>query len=77
VTVTGEQTTYRGFPASELIDDFRSACISRAIDDREIAMQKQSRVFFQISGAGHEALVPATTGSSPTTAIRPSCSASA
>ena len=56
MTVTGEQTTYRGFPASELIDDFRSACISRAIDDRQIAMQKQSRVFFQISGAGHEAL---------------------
>jgi 2-oxoisovalerate dehydrogenase E1 component len=56
VTVTGEQTTYRGFPASELIDDFRNACISRAIDDREIAMQKQSRVYFQISGAGHEAL---------------------
>ena len=40
----------------ELIDDFRLACISRAIDDREISMQKQSRVFFQISGAGHEAL---------------------
>jgi 2-oxoisovalerate dehydrogenase E1 component len=56
VTVTGEQTTYRGFPVSELIDDFRNACISRAIDDREIAMQKQSRVYFQISGAGHEAL---------------------
>ncbi|MEP6660461.1 MAG: dehydrogenase E1 component subunit alpha/beta [Acidimicrobiales bacterium] len=56
MTVTGEQTTYRGFPVSELIDDFRNACISRAIDDREIAMQKQSRVYFQISGAGHEAL---------------------
>src|SRR5437763_14927511 len=32
------------------------ACVSRAIDDREINMQKQSRVFFQISGAGHEAI---------------------
>ena len=42
--------------ADELIEDFRLACISRAIDDREISMQKQSRVFFQISGAGHEAL---------------------
>ncbi len=48
--------TYRGFPVSELIDDFRTACVSRAIDDREINMQKQSRVFFQISGAGHEAI---------------------
>ena len=45
-----------GFPADELIEDFRLACVSRAIDDREISMQKQSRVFFQISGAGHEAL---------------------
>jgi 2-oxoisovalerate dehydrogenase E1 component len=43
-------------PADQLIDDFRLACVSRAIDDREISMQKQSRVFFQISGAGHEAL---------------------
>ena len=46
----------RGFEAGELIEDFRLACVSRAIDDREISMQKQSRVFFQISGAGHEAL---------------------
>ena len=45
-------------PVDELIDDFRLACISRAIDDREITLQKQSRVFFQISGAGHEALLP-------------------
>ncbi|HEX5947159.1 MAG TPA: thiamine pyrophosphate-dependent enzyme [Acidimicrobiales bacterium] len=40
----------------ELREDLRLACISRAIDDREISLQKQSRVFFQISGAGHEAL---------------------
>jgi 2-oxoisovalerate dehydrogenase E1 component len=48
---------YRGFPVSELIDDLRMACVSRALDDREINLQKQSRVFFQISGAGHEALL--------------------
>jgi 2-oxoisovalerate dehydrogenase E1 component len=48
--------TFRGFPVQELIDDFRTACVSRAIDDRQIAMQKQNRVFFQISSAGHEAL---------------------
>ena len=45
------------FPRDELIEDFRRACISRAIDDREINLQRQSRVFFQIAGAGHEALL--------------------
>ena len=47
----------RGFPEEEVVADHRTACISRAIDDREIGMQRQSRVFFQISGAGHEALL--------------------
>jgi len=45
-----------GVPAAEAIADFRLACVSRAIDDAQIRMQKQNRVFFQISGAGHEAL---------------------
>lgn len=41
----------------ELVSDLRTAFISRAINDREMALQKQSRVFFQVSGAGHEALL--------------------
>jgi 2-oxoisovalerate dehydrogenase E1 component len=48
---------YRGYDVHELVEDYRLACVSRAIDDREITFQKQSRVFFQISGAGHEALL--------------------
>ena len=47
------------FHVEELVEDFRLSCLSRALDDREIMLQKQSRVFFQISGAGHEILYTA------------------
>ena len=57
-TVSGPPTTtFRGLPIDEVLDDLRTAYVSRFLDDREIALQKQSRVFFQISGAGHEALL--------------------
>ncbi len=64
VTATiDDALTHRGFPKAELIDDYRLALVSRSLDDREISLQKQSRVFFQISGAGHEALLLALTHS--------------
>jgi 2-oxoisovalerate dehydrogenase E1 component len=56
-TVQDDTLSYRGFARAELIADYRTALISRFLDDREINLQKQSRVFFQISGAGHEALL--------------------
>ena len=56
-TLHDSATTYRGVARSELVEDFRLALVSRYLDDREISLQKQSRVFFQISGAGHEALL--------------------
>ncbi|HUC37776.1 MAG TPA: dehydrogenase E1 component subunit alpha/beta [Acidimicrobiales bacterium] len=53
----GSRCALSSFPPEELLEDFRLACLSRALDDREILLQKQSRVFFQISGAGHEVLL--------------------
>jgi len=47
---------WRAVLLEELLEDYRLALVSRAVDDREITLQKQSRGFFHISGAGHEAL---------------------
>lgn len=45
------------YPEKELIEDFRLACLSRAIDERGLTMHKQGRTYFHIAGAGHEALL--------------------
>jgi 2-oxoisovalerate dehydrogenase E1 component len=42
--------------APELEKIYRFMYLSRSIDDREILLKRQQKIFFQISGAGHEAL---------------------
>jgi 2-oxoisovalerate dehydrogenase E1 component len=53
----GTNGHHRGVPVKEALADLRLARLSRALDDRQITLQKQSRAYFQIAGAGHEALL--------------------
>jgi 2-oxoisovalerate dehydrogenase E1 component len=48
--------TYEGLTRQQLIDAYRIMYTSRRIDDREILLKRQQKIFFQISGAGHEAI---------------------
>ena len=62
-TKAPQQTTDRhvaaGLTAAQLIEFYRLMYLSRRTDDREILMKRQQKIFFQISCAGHEALLVA------------------
>jgi len=50
---------YEGLTPQHLLEIYKLMCLSRRIDDREIMLKRQQKIFFQISGAGHEALLVA------------------
>jgi len=50
------EKTYEGLTRQQLVETYRVMYLSRRLDDREILLKRQQRIFFQISGAGHEAL---------------------
>ncbi len=49
-----EESRYHGLSAEELIRFYRLVYTSRVLDDREIGLKKLNKIYFQISGAGHE-----------------------
>jgi 2-oxoisovalerate dehydrogenase E1 component len=54
-----ERVVAAGLTAAQLIEFYRLMYLSRRTDDREIMLKRQQKIFFQVSCAGHEALLVA------------------
>jgi 2-oxoisovalerate dehydrogenase E1 component len=54
-----ETQKIHGFDRDTLIRIYRTMYLSRRLDDREIQLKRQNKIFFQISSAGHEAVTTA------------------
>src|ERR1700691_1198922 len=49
-------TASSGLSPQQMIEIYRLMFLSRRVDDREILLKRQQKIFFQMSAAGHEAL---------------------
>ncbi len=56
---SAETAVAGGLTRAQLIEFYRLMYLSRRTDDREILLKRQQKIFFQISCAGHEALLVA------------------
>jgi 2-oxoisovalerate dehydrogenase E1 component len=51
-----EAPRHQGLDRETLIRIYRTMYLSRRLDDREIQLKRQNKIYFQISSAGHEAV---------------------
>src|SRR6187431_1884843 len=58
-TTAGSSARWEGLTADDVLRAYRTMLLSRRLDDKEIQLKNQSLIFFQISGAGHEAILAA------------------
>jgi 2-oxoisovalerate dehydrogenase E1 component len=56
-TMTIDATKFHDLDRDTLLRLYRLMYMSRRLDDREIQLKRQNKIFFQISGAGHEAIL--------------------